>query len=89
MTTLTYPFDPVGNNPLNRIVNEQHVLSSPNDARLYRFIIPSAAPFFPDSAVIQFRNPDMTIRTLVEGVDYYFGHHFISASKACAKPVVG
>lgn len=89
MTTVTYPFDPTGSNPLNRIVNEQHVLTSLNDTKLYQTIIPSAAPFFTDNAVLSFRNPDQSIRVLVEGVDYYFTHLFISATKATAKPVAG
>lgn len=89
MTTVTYPFDPTGVNPLNRINNEQHVLTSLNDTQLYQTVIPAAAPFFADNAVISFRNPDSSIRVLTEGVDYYFTNKFISASKATAKPVYG
>lgn len=89
MTTVTYPFDPMGSNPLNRIVNEQHVLTSLNDTQLYQTVIPKAAPFFSDNAVLSFRNPDSSVRTLTEGVDYYFTNKFISASKATAKPVFG
>ena len=89
MTTVTYPFDPTGSNPLARVTNEQHVLTSLNNTQLYQTIIPSAAPFFTDNIIINFTNPDTSTRTLVEGVDYYFTHIFISASKATAKPVAG
>lgn len=89
MTTVTYPFDPTGSNPLNRIVNEQHVLTSLNNTQLYQTVMPSAAPFFSDNLILSFRNPDNSVRILTEGVDYYFTHQFISASKATAKPVYG
>lgn len=89
MTTVTYPFDPTGSNPLCRIVNEQHVLTSLNDTDLYQIVIPSAAPFFTNNLIMTFRNPDQSVRTLVEGIDYYFTHHFIGATKATAKPLAG
>lgn len=89
MTQVTYPFDPSGSNPLNRIVNEQQVVTSVNDPRKYNVIMPSAAPFFADSVVMEFRRPDGSVRSMVEGVDFYYTHGFISASKATAKPVYG
>jgi hypothetical protein len=89
MTTVTYPFDPTGSNPLSRVTNEQHVLTSLNNTELYQTVIPSAAPFFTDNVIISFTNPDTSIRVLTEGVDYYFTHIFISAGKATAKPLAG
>lgn len=88
MTTATYPFDPTGSNPLNRIVNEQQVITSTN-FRNYHFFIPAAAPFFADTFSMTFLNTDGSVRTMVEGRDYYLTHFFISASRACAKPIYG
>jgi hypothetical protein len=89
MTTVTYPFDPTGSNPLSRVTNEQHVLTSLNNTELHQTVIPSAAPFFTENVIISFTNPDTSIRVLTEGVDYYFTHIFISAGKATAKPIAG
>jgi hypothetical protein len=88
MSTVVFPFDPTGSNPANRVSNEQQVVTSVN-GRDYHFIVPRMAPFFAESLQLTFRNPDGSIRPMVEGVDYYFTHHFISASRACAKPIYG
>lgn len=88
MSTVTHAFDPAGTNPLNRIVNEQHVITSVNSTD-FHFIIPRKAPFFMDGVTFTFQNTDGSYRDLVEGVDYYYTNHFIDASKACAKSIAG
>lgn len=85
---ISYPFDPTGVNPLNRVVNEQQPITSVN-FRDYHYIVPRWAPFFASSLTMVFFNPDGSSRQLVEGVDYYLGYQFIQATKACAKPVYG
>lgn len=85
---ITYPFDPTGALLSNKIVGEQQVITAAN-FRDYHFLVPKLAPFFAESLVVQFRATDNSVRTLVEGVDYYITHQFIAASRACAKPVYG
>lgn len=85
---ISYPFDPTGQNPLNRVANEQQPITSVN-FRDYHYIVPRWAPFFAASLTMIFHNPDGSVRPLVEGVDYYLGYQFIQASKACAAPVYG
>jgi len=88
MPVTTYAFDPTGTNPANRVLGEQHVITAVN-FRDYNYFIPNFAPFFADNITISFRDTQGNPRVLTEGVDYYFSHGFISASKACAKPVFG
>lgn len=87
-TIFTYPFDPAGTLAANKIVAEQHVITSVN-FRDYHFVIPKFAPFFSRNLTLSLRYPDNTVRTLVEGADYHLAHQFLDASKACAKPVYG
>jgi hypothetical protein len=84
----TYPFDPTGTNPSNRIANEQQVVTS-TDFRNSNYVIPTFAPFFGNNVVLSFRDTLNNPRTLVENVDYYFAHKYISASRACATPIYG
>lgn len=88
MPVTTYAFDPTGTNPANRVTGEQHVITAVN-FRDYNYFIPNFAPFFADNITISFRDTQGNPRVLTEGVDYYFSHGFISAYKACAKPVFG
>lgn len=89
MSTVTpLPFDPTGAAPTNKVVNEQQVITAVN-FRDYHYVIPNLAPFFSDTVVMTAKNPDGSNHPLTEGVDYYFSHCFISASRACAKPVYG
>lgn len=88
MPVTTYAFDPTGTNPANRVTGEQHVITAVN-FRDYNYFIPDFAPFFSDNISISFKDTLGNPRTLTEGVDYYFSHGFISASKACAKPIFG
>ena len=85
---LLYPFDPTGTRLSNRIEGEQQIITPP-DFRDFYFIIPKVAPFFADSLEITFKGLDNENRTLIEGVDYYLSHWFLSASRACAKPIYG
>lgn len=83
-----YPFDPSGTSAANRIVNEQHVITAVN-FRDYHYVVPKFAPFFAESMVLRMQYPNGNIRTLTQGLDYYFSHQFLDASRACAKPVYG
>lgn len=85
---ILYPFDPTGALLSNRIVGEQQIVSPPNFRDFY-FLIPKAAPFFGDSLVITLKDLENQSRPLIEGVDYYPTHRFISASRATAKAIYG
>lgn len=85
---LVYPFDPTGIQASNKIINEQHIITSVN-WRDYHFIVPKCAPFFEDSVKLKYFSPDNTSRYLVKGVDWYPTHKFMDASLACAKPISG
>lgn len=87
-TTPSYPFDPTGVKASNKVVGEQQVLTAAN-YRDFHFIVPTYGPFFADGLVVKFRALDNSLRVLNEGVDYNVTHWFISASRACAKPVYG
>lgn len=84
----TYPFDPTGTQSSNKITGEQHIIT-PVNYKDYSFIVPNLAPFFANSLVMTFVDTDNNTVTLAEGVDYYLSHWFISASRACAKPIYG
>lgn len=85
---LSYPFDPTGQLASNLITNEQVVISAVN-YRDYHFVVPQLAPYFLDSMQITLKNSDGTTRPMVMGVDWYGCFEFISASRACAKPIWG
>lgn len=85
MSDFLYPFDPTGTNPANLVQNEVHTLS-PVTWKDYHFVIPTNGPFFRDSLTIYDLNAE---RFLVEGVDFYYTHKFISASRATAKDIYG
>jgi hypothetical protein len=90
MTTLanpTYAFDPTGQLPANRIQGELQALTGAGAA--YTFVIPKLAPFFGESMSLSFKTLQGDIRPLVQGVDYYFSHEFIGASRACMHPIYG
>lgn len=90
MATLPYPFpfDPTGTKPTNKVTGEQQILT-PANYRDFHFVVPTYAPFFEDSVVVKFRDLNNVVTTLVNGIDYYCTHWFISASRACAKNVYG
>lgn len=83
-----YNFDPTGTSSANRIVNEQHVITAVN-FRDYHYVIPKFAPFFQHNFQIRIQFPDQSVRTLIEGQDYYLSNQFLDASRACAKPIYG
>lgn len=87
-TSPAYAFDPTGVLAANKIAGEQQVLTAAN-YRDFHFVVPTYGPFFADGAVVKFRALDNSVRTLTEGIDFYFTHWFISASRACAKPIYG
>ncbi len=88
LNNLAYPFDPTGELQSNKITGEQQILTAAN-FRDYHFVVPRWAPYFTTSLVVKHRAVDNTVRTLVEGIDYYCTHEFISASRACATPIAG
>lgn len=88
VTLTEYPFDPTGLKPENKITGEQHILTTVNEKH-YRKIVPRWAPIFQAGLKVRGRRPDGTIKNFVEGVDYYLGHHFLSASRATGKPIYG
>lgn len=90
MATLPYPypFDPVGTLVSNKIVGEQHIIT-PANYRDFHYVVPKFAPFFWTGLVVKHRDLNNVVRTLTEGVDYHVTHWFISASRACAKPIYG
>jgi hypothetical protein len=89
-TATTYAYDPTGVLPANLVPNEQQILT-PNVFAEYYCIVPNFAPFFGDSLSIVFVPADTTqaSRPFVLGTDFYPTHEFISASRACAKPIYG
>lgn len=84
----SYQFDPSGRLPANKITGEQQILTVAN-YRDYHFIVPKLGPYFSESLQVTFKAIDGSIRTLVEGVDYYATHWFIAASRACSAPIYG
>jgi hypothetical protein len=88
LINLAYPFDPTGERISNKITGEQQILRGA-DRHDYYFIIPTQAPYFASTLVMTLRSADGSVRQLVYGVDYYHTHWFVSASRACAKPVYG
>jgi hypothetical protein len=88
LNDLAYPFDPTGSLASNLITGEQQILTAVNWTD-YQFIVPRWAPFFYDSLVVTLTDTQGNTRTLVEGEDYYACFEFISASRACAKPIWG
>lgn len=87
-TSYAYPFDPTGTAETNRINDEVHTIT-PVNYRDYFFIVPKLAPFFADGISIKLTDVEGNVLPFVEGQDYYFGHHFLAASRAIGKQVYG
>lgn len=85
---ILYPFDPTGTLISNKIAGEQQIITAEN-FRDYHFIVPKLAPYFYDTLVMTYRDQNNNVIPLVEGIDWYATHWFISASRACAKPIYG
>lgn len=83
-----YPLDTTGVASSNRISDEVHVITQQNHKDFY-FIVPKFAPFFADNIQIFFTNISGQTVPLVQGQDYYFGHHFLAASRAIGKQIYG
>ena len=83
-----YPFDPSGTLISNKIINEQQIITVAN-YRDYHFIVPNLSPYFSNSLKVTYKSLANEIRILVEGIDYYCTHWFISASRACSSPIYG
>lgn len=88
MAGQTFPFDPTGKLPSNKIVNEYHVITAAN-WRTYHFIVPKKGPYFEDSLVLSYRNTSNQEVKLKLGIDWVPSFWFIGASRACAKNVYG
>ena len=83
-----YPIDYTGQLASNKVIGEQQILTAAN-FRDYHFIVPKLAPYFAETLKISYRAISGEVRLLTEGVDYYCTHWFISASRACSKPIYG
>ena len=84
----TYPFDPTGQAATNLVVGEQHAVQEAN-FRDYYYVVPIFAPFFAADVIITFTEVGGTVRTLVEGEDYYFALPFIGATRSIGVPLYG
>lgn len=84
----TYALDTTGASSANKITAEAHTLSQ-SDQPDYHIVVPRWAPFFADDCIVKFTPPSQPQVTLTEGIDYIFTHHYIGASRACAKPIYG
>lgn len=80
-----YDFDQTGLDPQNRITNETHVINSINGTDK-NYVVPRNAPFFKESVVVTDFDSS---RTLVEGIDYTFGHKFKEAEDTMARNIYG
>ena len=79
MSQTTYPFDPLRSNALCD-VNE--TLAQPNNAM--RVLIPTAAPFYQKGFSVTDNG-----RPMVEGVDYYFTHRYVTGTHQTAQRIYG
>lgn len=84
----TYPFDPSGTLASNQVTGEQHIITEVN-YKDYNLLVPTYAPFFATSLSLSYKDINATVIPLVENVDYYLTHWFLSASRACSKPIYG
>jgi hypothetical protein len=85
-----YPEDPTGSLVSNLITGEIQTLSPVTvSTTKFRLIMPTYAPFFVGSEVVQITDTAGVVTTLVSGKDYYPAYVFLSASRACAAPIAG
>lgn len=83
-----YPVDYTGRNAANLVTNELQALTGGSGRNAY-FAVPDFAPYFAKSMKVWFKTVGGEVRELHEGVDFFFTHYFIGASRACATPVYG
>lgn len=88
MPTYQYPFDPTGTLASNKIVNEQHVLTTVN-SRDFFTIVPKMGPLFETGLVVEYRDQLGSTRVLVKNIDYYMSNVFLGASRACMHSIYG
>lgn len=84
MSDYAYPYDPTGSNPECLVKGEQHVLADyPNK---WGCVIPLFAPFYRKDFTLRHVEED---RELHEGIDYYLGHYYKTASEENKMPIFG
>ena len=85
----TPAFDPTETNSANQVPAELQVVVANYGSDL-QFLVPSYAPFFADTFVLQYTDTNGDAQqTLAAGRDFFFAFPFIGASRACQKPVFG
>lgn len=84
--TFSPMFDPLGIEPGNQIQGEVQRFDA-NTTSPYTFIIPTHAPFFASTLVIDKRTNSGGWQAMVLGVDYYLALPFVGASRATRRPV--
>jgi hypothetical protein len=84
MSDYAYPYDSDATLDSNVVRDEVHTISDyPNK---HRCIIPTFAPFYRKDFTLVHVESD---RELLEGLDYYLGHYFESASEKNRRPIFG
>lgn len=81
MATVSYPYDPTGLSPANKVDGETQVLSQVNTDP-YRYFIPNFAPFCKQGFVAVGRNALGAQVPMTFGIDYIFSSKYIGASRA-------
>lgn len=85
-TQWEYEFDPYGDNPLNKIVDEAHTIT-PANGKDFTFFIPRKGPFHRRSVVLR---DAVTGNELNLGTDYYFGWRYDDIiTSGSVQPVYG
>ena len=90
MTEIMYPVDYSGKAPSNKIVNEQHRLTTANWTS-FRFVVPKFAPFYQNELLQVRLRDDKTGTTTVlrRNIDYKESHKFMSASHSLGHRLYG
>lgn len=83
-TMIRYPYDPVGDNPVCKVVGERYALSSINNT--YRCIVPEFAPFYREGLIIKSWPSG---QTLTEGKHYELGLRYSQENEIATKPLFG
>lgn len=84
MSDYAYPYDPDAALESNVVRDEIHTISDyPNK---HRCIIPTFAPFYRKDFKLEHVESG---RELLEGLDFYLGHYFESASEENRRPIFG
>ena len=86
--TTTYQLDITGLLTANRIKRERHTLTVKN-GRDRQMIVPTYAPFFGESLVVEYPGPGNQMVKAREGIDYLAVFQFQDLSTVTASPVHG